>query len=520
VVVWTVSTLLSTAARYLEGHGSSSPRLDAELLLAEVLQEDRLALYVDHDRPLAEAEVAGFRELIRRRAHAEPVAYILGRAYFRYQQLKVTPAVLIPRPETEELVDRAFEWLDIHPLELCVEPGGTGGPDVPCGGTPLVADVGVGSGAIALSLAAERGLSVLGVEADAEALGVARDNRARLGLEKAVELRQGDLLRGIPPGSLRLVVSNPPYVSDEEMPALAPEVRDHEPRAALRGGPDGLTVIRRLLPQALKALSPGGRLLLEVGAVQARAVVSLGLEVGFCCPDIFLDLSGRERMVGLSRPGAPWVAAEDAVDSTRLDTLRRALRAGAIVGIPTDTVYGLACTWDSNRGVRRLLAAKGRGAAKPVAVLFSSTSAVRTCLPDLPAAVLTVLDEFLPGPFTFVVPTTVSRPELVGTEDSVGVLVPDAPDLLGFLDRLGLPLAATSANHAGQPDAAGPADVPRDLAAACAILVISGRGEGAVGTPSTVVDLRTLARDGRWQVLREGAVAADALALRMERLGY
>lgn len=517
---WTVSRLLATAARYLEEHGSSSARLDAELLLAEVLHVDRMALYVDHDRPLVEEEVSGFRELIRRRAHAEPVAYILGRAHFRYQQLWVTPAVLIPRPETEELVDRAFEWLDAHPLELCGEPAAEGGPNAVGSGLPLVADVGVGSGAIALSLAAERGLSVLGVEADSEALEVARANRARLGLDGLVRLVQGDLLQGVPAASLRLVVSNPPYVSDTEMQALAPEVRDHEPAAALRGGLDGLAVVRRLLPQALQALSPGGRLLLEVGADQARAAVPLGLAAGFCCPDVFLDLSGKERIVGLSRPGAPSLTSDQGLNTIRLGALRRALRAGAVIGVPTDTVYGLACAWDSSRGVRRLFTAKGRGAAKPVAVLFSSPAAVRACLPDLPPAVVAVLEDLLPGAFTFVVPTAVPRPELVGTEDSLGVRVPADPDLLGLLERLGVPLAATSANHSGESDVAGPDDVPLDLAAACAVLVRSGRGACPMGTPSTVVDLRTLARDGRWHVLREGAVSVEALTLRMARLGF
>ncbi len=118
------------------------------------------------------------------------------------------------------------------------------------------------------------------------------------------------------------------------------------------------------------------------------------------------------------------------------------------------------------------------------------------------------------------VPTGVPRPELVGTEDSLGVRVPAEPDLLDFLEGLGLPLAASSANRTGQPDVADPADVPSDVAAACAVLITSGRREGSLGTPSTVVDLRTLASDGRWQVLREGAVAAEAVALRMGRLGY
>lgn len=532
--VWTVSSLLATAAGYLAQHGSPSARLDAELLLARVLGVERMTLYLDGNRPLAAPEIGAFRHLIRRRARHEPVAYILGRAHFRYLELEVTPAVLVPRPETEELVDRAFAWLDTHPLALAEPhplspaeaPAGSAGRDADALGSssleapPRIADVGTGSGAIALSLASERGLRVLAVDSSGGALAVAAGNRERLGLGERIELREGDLLWGIADGSLRLVLSNPPYVSDQEMQELPPDVAGYEPQTALRGGPDGLDVIRRLLPDALRALSPGGRLLLEVGVEQAAAVVALGREAGFCCADVYRDLSGKERIVGLSCPGAPLLEMAEALAGARREALRRALRAGAVVGVPTDTVYGLAAAWDSGRGVRRLFEAKGREQAKPVATLFGSVETVCRSLPDLPPAVAGVLREFLPGPFTFVVPTMVPRPDLVGTEDSLGVRVPDHPGLLAFLVELDVPLAATSANRSGEPEAAAPADVDPELAAACAALLAAGPAARPGGVASTVVDVRTLDRDGRWAVLREGVISTADLTERMSRLAF
>ncbi len=169
--------------------------------------------------------------MVRRRTRHEPVAYILGRAHFRYLTLAVTPSVLIPRPETEELVDVALEWLARHPAEVweawrveatAGDPAACTRPDVPI--PPPTCDVGTGSGAIALSLAHERGLRVLAVDSSEHALAVAAANAERLGLSSRVEFRRGDLLEGVPPQSCGLVVSNPPYVSDTEWEDLPPDV--------------------------------------------------------------------------------------------------------------------------------------------------------------------------------------------------------------------------------------------------------------------------------------------------------
>lgn len=524
---WRIADLLEVSAGFLRDRGSSSPRLDAELLLAEALGVGRIDLYTQYDRPLEVDEVDAYRALVARRGKREPIAYILGRAAFRYLTLKVTPATLIPRPETEELVDAVLEWLRVHPVfdsEPPSEPrAGSGlGPaaseppaaseafvapasaDLHAG--PAVVDVGTGSGAIALSLAGEGGVRVLGIDVSEAALRVADENRAALGLDSQVELCAGDLLEGVAPGSLRAVVANLPYVTEGERGSLDPDVRDFEPVSALFAGIDGLDQIRRLVPQAAVALGPGGALFLEVGAGQAEEVQVLSRAAGFDEIVVIPDLSGKDRIVRAVLPGCP-VVDISAVEGITLERLRAGLRAGAIVALPTDTVYGLASIWDSPQGVARIFDAKGREEERPVAVLFASVERVRESLPDLEAAAASVLEHLLPGPYTFVVGTEVQRPRLVGTADSLGVRVPDYPPLLGLLGALGTPLAATSANRSGGADVTEAADVHSSLLTMCAAAFVGAASTN--GVPSTVVDLRPLATGAEALVLREGAVPAD-----------
>jgi len=531
---WTIGSLLETATGYLRGKAGDSPRLDAELLLAYALGLERIQLYTQYDRPLTSQEVDAYRALVARRAKHEPVAYIVGTAHFRHLILEVRPSTLIPRPETEELVDLALQTLRLRPAWLGLEgtdpPGSLAGDDGRLRqdrgggrtGPPVLADVGTGSGAIALSLAQETGLPVLATDMSAEALAVAERNRAVAGLDDRVELRRADLLAGVPDRSLWLVVSNPPYVTSAEMEGLAPDVRLYEPRGALDGGPDGLDVYRRLLPEAARVLAPGGSVLVEVGYQQAGAVQALAHEAGFALVESHRDLSGKERMVAATLPGAPTFDPERLADGAA-HALAAALEEGAVIGLPTDTVYGLAARWDSPAGVRRLFAAKGRAPAQPVAVIFASVDAIVAALPDLEPEAARVLRALLPGPFTFVVATSVPRPGMVGTADSLGVRVPDHPGLLRFLDRLGTGVAATSANPSGAKDPATLADVDPVLLAHCSLALTmpaSSKGD-AVGTPSTVVDLRPLATGEAPVVLREGAVPApevlDRIAALMRR---
>lgn len=541
---WTIGSLLETAAGYFREKGSSSPRLDAELLLADVLGVERINLYTEYDRPLSEDEVDRYRELTARRGKREPVAYILGRAHFRHLSLQVNPAVLIPRPETEELVDLALGLLRRKPLwEALTEVAPAAGSPAPlCEGpalgAPLVADVGCGSGAIALSVARESGSRVLALEVSPEALAISEANARSTGLSGLVEFRQADLLAEVPDASLRLVISNPPYVAAGDIPDLEPDVKDYEPLLALQAGPEGLDVIRRLLPEAARVLVPGGTLLMEIAHDQAEAVVALAEASGFTAVVSHKDLSGKQRFVEATLPGCPVFAMEGASaaqggvpaeaeaaeratqHAARMQAVGAALKSGAVVGLPTDTVYGLAAAWNSKEGVRRLFDTKGRGEGRPVAVIFPSVKGIIEALPDLDETAMKVLDAFLPGPYTFVVETHVSRPNLVGTEDSLGVRVSDHPALLDLLESLGTAIAATSANLSGQPDAACVEDVDLSLLAHCSVAFGSPAGTRLVGVASTVVDLRPMASGEAPKVLREGAVAAEEFFSELAKLDW
>ncbi|HKH17802.1 MAG TPA: peptide chain release factor N(5)-glutamine methyltransferase [Solirubrobacteraceae bacterium] len=270
-----VRDALDSAVIALTAAGCETPRLDAELLLAAAMDVGRAAIVSDPGRELEPDAARRFQGYAARRREREPVAYIVGSTGFRSIELAVDPRVLIPRPETEHLVEAVL--------------------DLPAGSR--VCDVGTGSGAIALALKAERpDLEVVATDASAEALAVARENAARLGLD--VELHHGDLLAGVT-DELDAVVSNPPYVEDGA--ELAPEIVRHEPALALRAGPSGLDVIRRLLPAA--GATAAHTVALEIGAGQSAAVADLIREAGFPEVATIADLAGIERVLVGSRLG-------------------------------------------------------------------------------------------------------------------------------------------------------------------------------------------------------------------------
>ena len=255
--VWKLLDILEETSRFFAARGLEDARLQAELLLAAVLEIKRLDLYLQFERPLHTEEVDVYRDYVRQRVQRVPVQYILGATAFRELELTVTPAVLIPRPETEVLVDVALELL-------------------PTGGRAL--DLCCGSGAIALSLKRELAeVAVVATDISQAALAVARANGASCELE--IEWLSGDLFAAVE-GDFDLVVSNPPYVKSGDLDRLEPEVRDHEPRLALDGGADGLDCYRRIAHQASDHIRPGGYLLLEVGDGQSAEVEKLLAEVG------------------------------------------------------------------------------------------------------------------------------------------------------------------------------------------------------------------------------------------------
>jgi release factor glutamine methyltransferase len=266
-----VRDALDSAVVAIAAAGSDTPRLDAELLLGHALGLDRAALVMTPEREVTGPAVRAFQDLVRRRsAGREPVAYLLGRRGFRRLELIVDARVLVPRPETELLVEAAL--------------------GLPRGAR--VVDVGTGSGAVALALKDERGdLDVRATDISEKALAVARANAARLGLD--VALSRADLLEGVAP--VDAVLSNPPYVAEAERATLPPEVARHEPALALFAGPDGLDVARRLVAQA--GASSAALLALEVGQGQAPAVAGLVRAAGFGDVEALRDLAGIERVV-------------------------------------------------------------------------------------------------------------------------------------------------------------------------------------------------------------------------------
>lgn len=280
---WTVLRMIRFSAGYLEEKGVESARLDAEHLLAHALETNRLQLYLEYDRPLIADELDRYRPLLRRRAAREPLQYILGRTAFRELELRTDPRALIPRPETEVLVGAVLEWAGRQSREELV-----------------AVDVGTGTGCIALSLAVEGPFrEVWAVDASARALELARVNVEAVSPPVPVRLIHGEGLRELPETvTPDVVVSNPPYVREDEAHALAPEIRDHEPTAALYAGADGLSVIRALVSEAAERLAPGGLLALEMGAEQGDAVTAIVQDAGaFEDVGVRPDLAGRPRIV-------------------------------------------------------------------------------------------------------------------------------------------------------------------------------------------------------------------------------
>jgi release factor glutamine methyltransferase len=278
----TIRQLLPQATAYLEGRGVRSPRLDAEHLLAHTLGLQRLDLYLEHDRPLVPAEVDAYRELIRRRGKREPLAYVLGSWGFRTLDLRTDARALVPRPETELLVEHALEL--IREVEA-----------------PRCLDVGTGTGAIALALAKERpDARVFATDLSDDALALAAENAERNGLDGRVELRRGDLLSAFPGERFDLVAANLPYVAPGDQ--VDDEI-EHEPDVAVYADGHGTELVARLADAAPGALEPGGAAVFEVGQGQAGWLAERLAERGLADARVERDLAGIERIVVARRTG-------------------------------------------------------------------------------------------------------------------------------------------------------------------------------------------------------------------------
>lgn len=292
----TLREALITAERRLAAAGCDTPGLDARVLLGHVTGFSEAGL-IAHDRdPLGDAEAA-YESLVSRRERREPVAYVTEEKEFYSLVFRVGPEVLVPRPETELLVEQALEFLSASP------------------GARWVVDVGTGSGAVAIALRhelrARRGLAILGIDCADPALAVARGNAARVvpgSTPGALDFVRADLTRALAPGSVDLVVSNPPYLTRAELDGAPPEL-GFEPRGALEGGgDDGLALVRALLLDAARVLRPGGRLLCEIGHQQGKVARRAAEGLGFDRVQVLRDLAGRPRVLRGDAKGAQHVA--------------------------------------------------------------------------------------------------------------------------------------------------------------------------------------------------------------------
>lgn len=286
--VWTVKKVLDWTIGHLKQHGSESPRLDAEILLAHARGCPRIQLYTQYDAPLTPEERASMRDLVRRRAAHEPVAYLVGFREFFGLDFEVEPGVLIPRPDTESLVMTALEIA--NDLEA-----------------PRVLDVCTGTACIPIAIAANCPSAALtAIEIDEVARSIAQRNIEKHKLTDRITLLSGDLLSPLGSGlTFDVITSNPPYVTDAEMNTLQPDIRLHEPELALRGGVDGLNIVKRLVSEAASWLTEGGTLLLETGSQQGETVCQLiAATEQFESAQIVKDLGGRSRVVrARKKPG-------------------------------------------------------------------------------------------------------------------------------------------------------------------------------------------------------------------------
>lgn len=267
------------AKKTLEQAGLAGPVIDARLLVEAAADATRVDIVTDPRRALTEAQEATLADYLARRMKREPVAHILGRKGFWKIMLGVNRDVLTPRPDTEVVVDTVLKETPEH-------------------AAVSILDLGVGSGAILLSILAERPAAKgLGIDVSEEALAVARDNAAHLGLAGRLALMRGDWTEGLGDATFDIVVSNPPYIATDVIETLEPEVREYEPRMALDGGPDGLAAYRVLAPEILRVLKPGGRFAVEIGWDQKEAVEALFREAGAADVRTIKDLADRHRVV-------------------------------------------------------------------------------------------------------------------------------------------------------------------------------------------------------------------------------
>ena len=286
---WTIKEILKVTAEFLGDKKIESPRLCAEVLLSHQLRKTRVELYLSFDQPLRDSEVAQYRALVKRRLNREPLQYITGRQEFWSLEFMVNPSVLVPRPDTEILVEEALRLKQANQL-----------PEANADQTRIL-DLGTGSGAIAVSLAKEiEGAAFWATDISAEALAVARENAERHAVSGKITFCQGDLYQALeqPAPVFDMIISNPPYIASDAFDTLPEEVRAYEPRIALDGHEKGMYFIERIIAQGVNYLKPGGWLLIEMDPGQTdQALDLIGATRSFCRQERLMDYHKNYRMI-------------------------------------------------------------------------------------------------------------------------------------------------------------------------------------------------------------------------------
>ncbi len=514
--VWTIKRMLDWTCGYLERRGEERPRLSAEWLLGSVTGLSRVQIYTSFDRPLSQEELNRMHDAVVRRGKGEPLQYLTGEMPFRHIILKCEEGVLIPRPETEVLVDAALEGVDAATA---------------AGHAPRVLEVGCGTGCIACSVASERlGACVTATDISPKAASLARRNRTALGLDNRVDVVECDLAEGVDEclmGTFDVLVSNPPYIPSDVVPTLPGEVKLHEPWLALDGGADGLDVFRRLLELAPHALRPGGVFAVELFETNVGDAAELcRRQGGWSTVEVREDLTRRPRVLFAVRGGslADELGSARELEMARLQkvvkvdqndpdeaAVRRgtlALEDGGVVVVPTDSVYGIGCAaTPTNPGLSRTFQIKRRPAGQTLPWLIANDSDLLVYGRDVPDWAQELARRFWPGALTLVVKASelVPREYVLPVTGTIALRLPDSNLVRQLARSVGAPLAITSANTHGRDAAVDGGSVEERLVK-MVDLVFDG-GAAPVAVNSTIVDCSGDAP----AILREGAIPSEEI---------
>lgn len=507
---WTIQRMLNWTVGYLERKGDERPRLSAEWLLSAVTGLSRIELYTSFDKPLSGDELKRMHDAVLRRGKGEPLQYVTGEMPFRHIIVRCEEGVLIPRPETELLVDAALEQVDAARA---------------AGHTAQVLELGCGSGCIACSIASERPQThVVATDIEPRAVALTKRNRDALGLLLSIDVIESDLAAQVNQafmGCFDVLISNPPYIPSDIVDTLPFEVAGFEPHLALDGGPDGLDIFRRILEIAPKALRSGGMLCCELFEKNVHQAAELCRQQGdWAKIEVREDLTHRPRMLVAVREGDLSEGGErvetvrslnvnqDVPNAAVVKEVARVLLDGGVAIVPTDSVYGIGCAaLPYNPGLEKTFAIKRRDLSQTLPWLIADVRDLDIYGRSVPAWAYALAREFWPGALTLVVQAS----ELVPAEyrrssdGSIALRLPQSNIVRAIARELGVPLAITSANTHGEAAAVSGASLEERLVKAVDVVLDAGPAPLAIA--SSIVDCT----GEQPRLVREGAISAAEL---------